>query len=179
MGTKRLISIGSVLVKTVQKLDTSIGGMVLNTYASCLLLSTATLYVGSSIFFNNCIHYCTCFYTLGSVSIAVLSLVRLFYLTNSGQNLTISMKKSLQTLNRVDMEHDNSGCHTQKERMLISKNMELLKTELKDQSDSPINPCSAFSLSSGTLLGTFANIITYLIVLIQFKAAEKKEQGCF
>ena len=39
--------------------------------------------------------------------------------------------------------------------------------------DSPITPLSAFSVSTSTLLSSFGTIITYLIVLLQFKVSEQ------
>ena len=57
-----------------------------------------------------------------------------------------------------------------------SAQIKLLKQDIKDKCVSPINPFSAFSLSNSTLIGTFATILTYLIVLIQFKAAEDEEK---
>ena len=53
--------------------------------------------------------------------------------------------------------------------------IKMLKQDLKDKSVSPISPFGAFSLSNSTLIGTFATILTYLIVLIQFKAAENQD----
>ena len=52
----------------------------------------------------------------------------------------------------------------------------IMKEDLKDKATSPISPFSAFSLSNSTLIGTFATILTYLIVLIQFKAAENQDK---
>ena len=51
-----------------------------------------------------------------------------------------------------------------------------MKQDIKDKAISPITPFSAFSLSNSTLIGTFATILTYLIVLIQFKAAENQDK---
>ena len=49
-----------------------------------------------------------------------------------------------------------------------------LKQDLMDKCSSPINPFAAFSLSNSTFIGAFATILTYLIVLIQFKASDDK-----
>ena len=131
------------------------------------------MYVGSTLFFNNNGSHSFHFYVCGCLSVALLSDVRLFYLTNIGQNLGTSMKNALRTLNRVNLKYDDTKYQSEAEWNLTLEDYEFLRTELTDQSDSPINPCSAFSLSNGTLVGTFANILTYLIVLIQFKGSEK------
>ena len=54
--------------------------------------------------------------------------------------------------------------------------LKIMKQDIKDKAISPITPFSAFSLSNSTLIGTFATILTYLIVLIQFKAAENQDK---
>ena len=47
-----------------------------------------------------------------------------------------------------------------------------MKEELKYYCEAPITPLSAFSVSTSTLLGALGTIITYLIVLLQFKVSE-------
>ena len=65
-----------------------------------------------------------------------------------------------------------------KTKSISADDVQLLKQDLKYYSESPINPLSAFSLSNGTLIATSATIITYLIVLIQFMAAENPNDQC-
>ena len=50
--------------------------------------------------------------------------------------------------------------------------IDLLCRDLRYHAESPINPFSAFSLTSSNLLGACGTIITYIIVLLQFKIAE-------
>ena len=87
--------------------------------------------------------------------------MRLVYLTNSGYHLETTMKACAHTLDRIKLKNWD-----------ISEETQLLKQDLRYHCESPISPFSAFSLSHGTLIGTFATIITYLIVLIQFKVTE-------
>ena len=84
--------------------------------------------------------------------------MRLVSLTNSGYVLETTMKACAHTLDRIKLKNKD-----------ISEESQLLKQDLRYHCESPITPFSAFSLSHGTLIGTFATIITYLIVLIQFK----------
>lgn len=77
------------------------------------------------------------------------------------------MKACAHTLDRIPLKRFNGD---------KLDTIKLLKKDLKDYGHSPINPFSAFSLSNSTLLGTFATILTYLIVLVQFKAAEDDNQ---
>ena len=151
--------------------------MIFNTYFTSVMLSIGTMYAGSSVFFNTCnassiyLFSCACFST------TTLSLIRLFYMTNSAQNLGTALKKSLHTLDQLKLEIDCAKWKPYENWKPVLARMKLLRRELKCHSDSPKNPFAAFSLSHGTLVGTFATILTYLIVLIQFKAAENQE-GC-
>ena len=77
------------------------------------------------------------------------------------------MKIYAHALDRLHMKKSQDG---------TLDTVHILKQDLKDHGHSPINPFSAFSLSNNTLIGTFATILTYLIVLIQFKASEDEEK---
>ena len=169
MNEVKLISTGLSLMKIVRKIDGSFGGIILNTYINCVFLSISTLYVSSSILFykdqegTEAMIFSTC----GCISIFLLCVLRLLYLTSSGQQLATTMKACSHALDKTKIE-------TTKEQH--SNDLKLLKKDLNHYCHCPINPQSAFSLSNSTLIGTFATIITYLVVLIQFKSAENKDQ---
>ena len=91
IGLKNLISIGLVLVKCVRKTDRSFGGIIINTYISCLLMSTATQYVGSTLFFNSNGSHSFHLYVSGCLSVALLSFLRLLYLTNCNDILVLCL----------------------------------------------------------------------------------------
>ena len=155
------------MLQATKNIDNILGGIILNTYITCLLLATTTLYAGSSVFFNTAgvkvvylFGVCCFLMTLQSVS-------RLIYHTNAGQYLASSMESCSETLNRIEQK-----------RLIDIRSgyIKLLREDVKSKCKSPINPLSAFSLSNSTLIGTFATILTYLIVLIQFKAAEDEEK---
>ena len=164
---ERIFSIGRCLLKVTNDIDKTLGGMILNTYINCLLLATTSLYSGSSVFFNKSDGTSVYFITGVCFLITVLSLLRLMYQTNAGQSLASAMEETLETLNEVQMSTLDDRNY---------RHIKLLKENIKDKSTSPINPFSAFSLSNSTLIGIFATILTYLIVLIQFKAAEDEEK---
>lgn len=163
----KIFSIGKRLLKVTNNIDKTMGGIILNTYINCLLVATTTLYAGSSVFFNKSNGMEGCFLSICCFSMTALSLLRLIYHTNAGQYLASSMEKSLESLNELQMIISNGK---------QSSYVKSLKEDIRDKCTSPINPVSAFSLSNSTLIGTFATILTYLIVLIQFKAAEDEEK---
>ena len=167
---EKMVSIGTSLIKVTRKVDKSLGGMLLNTYINCLLQSTACLYAASTVFFikekDLAVYLASC----GFFFFSVLSCTRLLCATNSGQFLISAMKRCTHTLNKIYMTApQGQGYNT----------INLLKQDLKYHSKSPLNPYSAFSVSNSTLTGTTATIVTYLIVLIQFKAAEQEKGNNF
>ena len=84
------------------------------------------------------------------------------WITSFGQNLSNTMKECGYHLDRF--KPDNTK--------IDEKEIGLLRQDVKYHSESPITPFSCFSLSNNTLLGAFGTIVTYLIVLLQFKVSE-------
>ena len=159
---KEILSIGTKLIKVVKTMNTSFAGLILVTYFNCLLQTTSQLYTASTILFNREVK-ALILLSAASFSVACLMCCRLFWLTSSGHGLSTSMKKCahhLEKLKRTKKDDDWDE-------------IQLLKQDLRYYSESPITPEPAFSLSTSTLLGAYGTIVTYLIVLIQFKVSEK------
>jgi hypothetical protein len=158
---KMVIATGFMLIKTVKKLDKSFAPMITNTYFSCTLLATTTLYSSTGILFNNAekelILSCA-----ASLAVAVLAIVRLFRITQCSYMLSEEMKECAHLLDRFKFNNGETD----------ENDVGLLRQDLRYHSASPINPFSAFSVSTSTLVGTFGTIVTYLIVLLQFKVSE-------
>ena len=163
MFEDKLFSIGKGLLDVTKVIDRALQGMILNTYICCLLTATTTLYAASSVFFNRMTGMACYFISFCSFLMTTLSSLRLIYHTNAGQHLASAMEVCGGKLDEILMIR----CKDEQSRRL-----KILTQNVKDRSTSPIHPFSAFSLSNNTLVGTFATILTYLIVLVQFKAAE-------
>ena len=170
INEEKIVSIGRSLIKVTRKLDNSLGGMILNTYISCLLLSTMCLYATSTAFFIKEKNLAHAFMSCGFFFFTCLSATRLLHLTNSGEFLTSAMKRCVHTLTDIQMTTPQGRAYN---------TISLLKQDLIYHSNSPLNPCSAFSVSNSTLIGTFATILTYLIILIQFKTVEVQGENIF
>ena len=160
------LSVGASLLKITRQIENAFGGIILNTYINCLLQATCTLYAGSSFFFNNAKGIKVYILAANCFLMTFLSILRLFYYTKAGQHLATSIDECVETLKDLQMSKPDD---------LSFNYMKILKQDLKDKSVSPISPFGAFSLSNSTLIGTFATILTYLIVLIQFKASENQD----
>ena len=138
----------------------------MNSYINCLLQATSTLYAGSSFFFNKYQGFHAYILSGNCFILTLLSILRLLYYTKAGQYLATSIEECAESLRDVQM--------TRSEDVNFNY-IKSLKQDMKDKAVSPITPFSAFSLSNSTMIGTFATILTYLIVLIQFKAAENQD----
>ena len=158
---KVIVSIGTRLIKLVTKIDSTFKWMLINTYFVCILGTTANLYSSTTILFNRGKTELW-LSSAANFLIALLTISRLWWVTNSSHELSTSMKKCAHHFDRfIANKEDNA-----------MEEMQLLKQDLKYHSESPINPISAFSVSNSTLVGAFGTVITYLIVLLQFKVSE-------
>ena len=156
-----IIDIGTKLLKIVKQIDASFAGMITNTYFVCMFEATATLYTALTIVFapySNSLMLCS----TGCCSVAILCIFRLYLITNSVHDLSLSMRYC----------SDELDTYTFKKKDLDVYVIELLRQRMKCNSESPITPFSAFGVSTSTLVGVSGVITTYLIVLLQFKVSE-------
>lgn len=158
---KSIISIGQKLLETVRLIDDTFAGMIALTFFNSILVATLSLYIASSVIFRDFV-FGLFLNSFGCLLIFLLSMSRLGRLTKSGHCLMTEMKKCVYLLERYRFQEKN----------VDMEDVYLLRQDLRYLAQSPINPFSAFSLSSSTLLGVCGTIITYIIVLLQFKVAE-------
>ena len=161
LNDTKILSQGSNLLQVVKEMNISLPGMIVNTYFSCLVVATATLYSSSTILFDRS-HDVLIILSIANLCISTLTISRLVWLTDGGHRLSLSMKNCIYHLERLKI---TKGC-------VDEDDFQLLKEELRYYSEAPITPFSAFSVSTNTLLGAFGTIVTYLIVLLQFKVSE-------
>ena len=145
-----LVAIGFMMIEAVKKINKSLSGMMMNTYFFGVLISTITLYSSSTVIFN------PDFLLMSSacLCVSILTIVRLIGVTDGGHKLAANMKKCAYHLDRFEIQRTE----------ICSNEMQLLRQELRYHCESPITPCSVFTLSLSTLVGTFGTILTYLIV---------------
>lgn len=156
-----LIDIGIKLLKIVRQIDASFAGLITNTYFVCMFEATATLYTALTIVFapySNSLMMCS----TGCCSVAILCIFRLYLITNSVHDLSLSMRYCSNELDTYTFKKKDLDVHV----------IELLRQRMKSNSESPITPFSAFTVSTSTLVGVSGVITTYLIVLLQFKVSE-------
>ena len=161
----QLINSGLSLTNIVTKTNETFGGMIFSTYCTCLLLSTISLYGASSVFLPEMTMSRQLIwpFTTAQLILAMMSFLRVYYITNAAQNLKRTIKEA-----RISLEY-----FIENQDMAQIRHIGLLRHQLRMLSDSPITPMSTFSLCNSTLLSTSATVLTYLIILIQFKLTEK------
>ena len=157
----KIINYGFRLVEVVKTFDNTFAGMVTNTYFICILITTGAIYSSTSIFLGQ-FQTSLLLFSASMLSVACLCIARLIWITSFGQNLSNAMKECGYHLDRFKFYNNE----------MYEREIELLRRDVKYHSESPITPFSCFSLSNNTLLGAFGTIITYLIVLLQFKVSE-------
>ena len=155
-----ILSLGSNLLEIVKEMNVSLTGILVNTYITCLIVATGTLYSSSTILFEKSLFLIL--FSAASFCISLLTINRLIWMTGCGHSLSLSMKTCIHRLERFKVSKGG----------VDDDDFQLLKEELRYYMDAPITPLSAFSVSTSTLLGAFGTIVTYLIVLLQFKVSE-------
>ena len=158
----QIVSNGFVMVAAVKKLSVTFSGMIMNTYFVCVLVTTCAIYSSSSIILLREFTTGLLLYSASMFLVACLYIGRLVWLTSVGQNLSNSMKKCGYHLDRFKPN----------DKKMDERELDLLRQDIRYHSESPIAPFSFFTLSNSTLLGAFGTIVTYLIVLLQFKISE-------
>ena len=160
LDEEKILSLGSNLIGGIKEINVSLTGIIVNTYLICLIMATGTLYSSSTILFQR--SFSLILFSASNFCISLLTINRLIWLTAFGHQLSLSMKNCSYHLQRLKIA----------ERDVDEEGFQLLKEELKYYGEAPITPLSAFSVSTSTLLSAFGTIITYLIVLLQFKVSE-------
>ena len=155
-----ILSIGFNIIKAVKKLDVALAPMISNTYFICFLSATGFLYLSSGVLFMG-LQFEVVLLSVAGISITWLAIFRAYEETKYGHMLAKRMEKVANHLDRFHLKDQNTN----------SKEMELLKEEFRYHCEAPIAPYSAFTLSTSSLLGQFGTIITYLIVLLQFRTS--------
>ena len=159
-----LVDSGMMLTDLVYKTNDAFGGMIFNIYCTCLLSSTIALYGASYLFLPVTVFKKQLMWTfvISELFLVQTSFLRIYYLTNATENLKSTIKISRI---RAEILTESDDC-------INTGRINVLKYMLGVMSESPITPLSTFSLSNATFLSASATIITYLIILIQFKLTE-------
>ena len=166
-------------LKVISFFNDTFSGIVLTVYVSTLGLIAVSSYGLASIVLsfprlNNqeavtfaYLRGCWCFLIAAG---NVHKLLRLTQYSNSLQKSLLDLKNNLNDILNGCLDSESSNLK-EKENETYRQKIWIFKQELQ-LINSPLSPFSAFDVSNRTLISAFATIITYLIVLIQFKISE-------
>ena len=165
-STASLVDSGMMLTDLVYRTNDAFGGIIFNIYCTCLLSSTIALYGASYLFLPVTVFKKQLMWTfvISELFLVQTSFLRIYYLTNATENLKRTIKTSKARAENL-IKSDNC---------INTGRINVLRYKLGVMSESPITPLSTFSLSNATFLSASATIITYLMILIQFKLTERK-----
>ena len=172
-----ILEIGINSCNVIRKFNKAFSSIIFCAYGGNLINATSTVYVAYHCLFLGKMTHARLIWGLKSTFFVGLCLARLFVLTISAHSLGQNIKDLKQTFDvyLTYTKHEQHSRNDFDDKQLQEKKIQLLKDALLDN-DPPISPYGYFSLTGGTFLSTLATILTYLIVLIQFKLANISEE---
>ena len=103
--------------------------------------------------------------TICNFMLCVVSIYRLYYTVSHGQNIEDEIATVVKILRFKIVKHSSELSPSQHERMTT------LKENLQDKRG--ISPKKTFNLNLSMMLSALSTLMTYLIVLMQFKAGDE------
>lgn len=99
-----------------------------------------------------------------------LNLHRMYKMGLAGQNLQKSVLKAKRAVEDILMTTASGMSKKENKSHELKVKMSVLKSRLDD--GCPIEPLSYFKLNKQTLISIQATVLTYIIILLQFKLSE-------
>ena len=166
-----VIEIGLKIEDMVKSANQASQGLIMTCYTSSLLsVSFLCFQTVSSLGLNDVYTYENKAEVIGvCIFTALMYLLRLHMLMNSGEILKDRIKQSKKALEDIIMSQKASCEVTEETRNTFSILRKRLDVYLFLY---PIAPYSVFTLSNKTFCATIATIITYIIVLLKLKSME-------
>ena len=174
LGIDVIVNLGLDVCDGIAKYNAAFSGIIFCYSGVYLFTTTATFYttfvqlvvwgIGDP---TKAIFVCINFWTVTGY------ILKLYYLISSGNDLAKTMKVCKLALEDylVCKTSEDYQYENQNEKATIHNKIDLLKDRLNN--DAPISPYGYFGVTNSSLLAAFANILTYVIILIQFKLSEE------
>ena len=152
------------------------GGLLVFEYGYDLFNTTFGLYFSTTIvnIYNTkleCIDFVVLFFTSFSIMLVIISTRRLYIFQAEGQGLTNKYARIRQNLEHISINLAD------KLKRKEEKQLEVLISHFS--CPCPVRPWDIFNMNSANFVSVGGLIITYLIVLIQFKLGDSKDTGGF
>ena len=170
---EHILDAGLDICNATKTFNRAFSCIIFCSFAGNLVCATSTFYVSFHCMFLRQLSPSRFWFGLKSISLVLLLTFKLYVLTTSSHQLGRNMKTLGRRFDKimVSLEETCKATVEAIENQALEKKVSLLKTFV--DSDSPISPFGYFSINGGTFLSAMATVLTYLIVLIQFKMAEE------
>ena len=167
-----IISRGFSLIELNQTTNNMFGGLIMAEYGFNLFHTTYGIYFSTTIIHvynqeQDCIDKLVLFFCTFSFVLALLSIVRMYILQAKGQHLSNKHARIRQNLESISIRF--AGKLERKEE----RQLEVLISHFS-ATTSPIRPYAVFNMDTANFVSVGGLIITYLIVLLQFKLGDPK-----
>ena len=167
LSNENIISKGLCLHDLVKRANNMFGGILLYQYGHSLFFATFGIYFSTTILKVyieeiNWINEMVLMFSLANIIMVIFKIYKIYMMQAKGQvlcNHFASIKDNLENISLVfarnlDFEDER------KLRVLISR---------FSTTSSPIRPCDVFDMNTASFVSISGIILTYLIVLLQFK----------
>ena len=149
------------------------GGLILAEYGLNLFYTTFGIYFSTTIIdvYNTdlgCVDKLVLFFASFSIMLVILSISRIYILQARGQHLSNKYARIRQNLENILITFADK-LERKEERQL-----EVLISHFS-ATTSPIRPCDVFNMDTANFVSVGGLIITYLIVLLQFKLGDSND----
>ena len=170
-SNENIISKGFSLYELVQQANNIFGGIILMQYGFSLFFATFGIYFSTTIFtvYNKelgSVNEMVLAFSLANIITVIFMIYKIFMMQAKGQAFCChfaAIKENLESILMVFARQLDSE---------EEKKLEILISRFSTKS-SPIRPCDVFDVNTSSFISISGIIITYLIVLLQFKLNAK------
>ena len=177
---RTMISRGFSLCNLAKQADSAFGGIILTEYGVTLFYATFGIYF-STVIHNvydselERINELVLILSVMNIILVVFSIYRVYLLQNKGQELCDHFSAIKENLEDFSM-HFASKMEEEEARRL---DILISRFSSADGDQAPIRPCDVFNLNTASFVSIGGMILTYLIVLLQFKLGANEDENKF
>ena len=188
LDLQRHLQMGLQLCKALEKLNRAVGKTILNSFVTRSISAILTTYGSVTVLFCDELHVATVLFSLTHACLTLLFLAKLYVMTSTGHRLIVALDSSRTLLEDFVINNSSEvfprvvpGGDSNSSADIIAASsadpaplqftVDVLRGRL-DGSRGGISPLSFFTLSKVGFASGLGTVVTYIIVLMQFKATE-------
>lgn len=174
---KTMISRGFSLYDLAKKANSAFGGIILTEYAVTLFYATFGIYFSTiiiNIYDNKMgrLNQLVLILSIMNITLVVFSIYRVYLMQDKGQKLCDHFSAIKENLEDISMHFANKLEDEE------ARQLDVLISRFSS-TDPPIRPCDVFNMNTTSFVSIGGIILTYLIVLLQFKVGADDDGNRF